>query len=114
MRRSTFSLVVLLALQSMTGASIAIAAEPQAKKPATTRPNPRPQPKEPVSEDPSAAMKLPEAAREERALAKQPGDRAARMRAARAQLAAGADTPSRVESALRLCSRTIRVMLKRC
>jgi hypothetical protein len=56
------------------------------------------QPRETQTED-AASAALPESAKAERALAKKPTDRAARVRAARAELAEGADVPSRVEAA---------------
>lgn len=68
----------------------ATAAEPNRKKSAPT----------PAAEVEDAALAtLSESAKAERALAKKPNDRAARLRAARSQLAEGAEIPGRVEAA---------------
>jgi hypothetical protein len=60
----------------------------------------RPAPAEPATEiEEVVPATLPESVRAERVLAKNPQDRAARLRAARAQLAEGAEVPSRIEAA---------------
>lgn len=57
-------------------------------------------PTQPAAEVEDAALAtLPESAKAARALAKRPNDRAARLRAARSELAEGAEMPSRVEAA---------------
>lgn len=59
-------------------------------------------PPTPAAEVEDAALAtLSESAKAERALAKKPNDRAAQLRAARSQLAEGAEIPSRVEAAQR-------------
>jgi Flp pilus assembly protein TadD len=88
-RRNRYGLAAVAAVLSTTAWLAASAAEPAQKKV---------RPPQAETED-AAAAALPESIKAERAIAKKPGDRAARVRAARAQLAEGADVPSRVEAA---------------
>jgi Flp pilus assembly protein TadD len=78
--------VAVLATAAWLAASAAEPAQKKVREPQTQ------------TED-AAAAALSESIKAERALAKKPADRTARLRAARAQLAEGADVPSRVEAA---------------
>ena len=87
--RYRFGVAAAAAVLSTAAWLAANAAEPAQKKG-----------REPQTEtEDAAAAALPESIKAERAIAKKPADRGARLRAARAQLAEGADVPSRVEAA---------------
>jgi hypothetical protein len=78
------AVVGMLAVFAAAVSSPALAAERSAKE---------------LQAEAKAEAALPEATRAERAVVRAPGDRNARLRAARAQLAAGADNSSHVEAA---------------
>lgn len=94
MRRHGYALqAIAIALTAFIGVSgAAFAAESKNKRPPVAQPAPQP------AED-LADPRLSDSVNAERALAKKPGDRLSHLKAARAQLAEGADSESRVEAA---------------